>query len=64
MKHSSSMRSKNNAQINMLQNDLFSKFDYVEHTEPKLADMEFKMIDYPQDSLTQLISRAKGIVNF
>ncbi len=63
MKHSSSMKSKNNAQIHMLQNDLFSKLDTVEPIELKLNDMDFKMIEYPQDSLSELIGRAKGIVH-
>ena len=39
MKHSNSMKGKNNGKIHFLENDLFAKLDMVEPTEQKFDDM-------------------------
>ena len=63
MRHSNSLRAKNTGQIHLLEDKLFSKFQTVESNEPKYDDLEFKMMNDAPDALSDLIGRARGIVN-
>ena len=62
MKHSGSLKSKNNGQIHLLEDRLFDRLHKNEEDEVKYDDLEFKMMDDAPDALSELIGRAKGLV--
>lgn len=52
MRHSQSLKSKNNGQIHLLEDKLFSKFQTTEVNEPKYDELEFKMLNDAPDALS------------
>lgn len=59
------MKSKNTASINLLEDKLFSKLQKLSENGPlnKYQDLDIKLLNNTPDALTDLIYRAKGIVN-
>lgn len=64
-RHTSSMKTKNTAAINLLEDKLFSKLQKLSENGPlnKYEDLDIKLLNNTPDALTDLIYRAKGIVN-
>lgn len=63
MKHSSSMKIKNSAAINLLSDQLFSKLENIDNDAPtRYEDLDLKLLNQTPDALTELIYKAKGIV--
>ena len=60
-----SQKSKNSAQINLLEDKLFSKLEKLTNQTSALSrfeDLDHKLLNGTPDALTDLIYRAKGIV--
>lgn len=64
-RQTSSMKSKNTAAINFLEDKLFSKLQKLSDNGPlnKYEDLDIKLLNNTPDALTDLIYRAKGLVN-
>lgn len=64
-RHTSSMKTKNTIAINLLEDKLFSKLQKLSENGPlnKYEDLDIKLLNNTPDALTDLIYRAKGIVN-
>lgn len=65
LRHSSSMKAKNTAAINVLEDRLFSKLQKLDNSNDpvsRLEDLDMKLLNNTPDALTDLIYRAKGIV--
>ena len=66
MRHSSSLKSKNSAGIGLLENKLFSKLENLDSNNEatsKYEDLDLKLLNSTPDALSDLIYRAKGIVD-
>lgn len=66
MRHASSMKTKNTAGIGLLEDKLFSKLENLDRNNEgvcKYEDLDLKLLNNTPDALSDLIYRAKGIVN-
>ena len=57
-------KSKTSKKIELLEADLFNKLSEIKKDEEKARDNTFQAMQSHNDSLTELISKAKNIVHY